>query len=257
MRIAAASSTAVAGAVRGPRRPARWLGGSPAALYLQTVSGDVIGILTRDAVKLPCALVINRSGFRLDRLFDASIAPWVGDGLVGWTEPTGAVTVIASGEWRPPMAPTGRPVERAITTVSTALNGHDIGIDIGSPLDPAALLGRGPGLTPSGDDVLAGALLGLRSFGCPDPQLDADVLRLAPKRTTALSAQLLRHAVAGECAPPVARLLAACVDPAAAAGEALTQTIEDVLRIGATSGAALAAGVVHAARRRLVTGAAA
>jgi hypothetical protein len=70
----------------------------------------------------------------------------------------------------------------------------------------AGLIGRGPGLTPLGDDVVCGWLAARRGAGVPTPEVDAAVLRLLP-RTTALSASLLECAVAGEVAEPVATYL--------------------------------------------------
>jgi hypothetical protein len=85
----------------------------------------------------------------------------------------------------------------------------------------AALLGHGAGLTPAGDDVLTGTLATLRVLGpsCSPAvarraKTAADaiagvVARVAHERTTALSAQLLRHADRGAVALPVADVLRA------------------------------------------------
>ncbi|HEX2507828.1 MAG TPA: DUF2877 domain-containing protein [Miltoncostaeaceae bacterium] len=119
-------------------------------------------------------------------------------------------------------------------------------------LDAAAgrLLGRGPGLTPEGDDVLAGAAAGLRALG---PAADADRARLdaavaalvppdAPARTGALSATLLALAAAGGAPEPAHRLLA---DGSA---EERQRALADLARLGASSGRAIAAGIALAAR---------
>lgn len=71
----------------------------------------------------------------------------------------------------------------------------------------SAMLGRGPGSTPSGDDSLCGIALGLRLFGLDDALalLTQTVDGLVPEaRTTALSAQLLRAALSGHCLPEIA-----------------------------------------------------
>jgi hypothetical protein len=112
------------------------------------------------------------------------------------------------------------------------------------------LLGLGPGLTPSGDDVLAGLLAGLRwlESGCVGDEKLADALREAVEReapglTTRLSARLLSHAANGLMYEPAMHLGAALfsgdvagVQPAAGA----------LLRIGHTTGADIAAGLVMA-----------
>jgi uncharacterized protein DUF2877 len=108
-----------------------------------------------------------------------------------------------------------------------------------------ALLGRGPGLTPEGDDLLAAvagtlAVLGAAA-GLPRPVLDGLGAALAPVpgRTTALSATLLRLAARGLLAEPAGRLLD--LGPAGEAGwpAALTR----LERLGHGSGRAYAAGI--------------
>jgi hypothetical protein len=101
----------------------------------------------------------------------------------------------------------------------------------------AGLLGRGPGLTPAGDDVLAGFLLGSMAFGLDAGRVRAAVAAMAPARTTALSAALLWHADRGECVDEVAVVVASPSGPA----------VDRLLRIGHTSGAALATGLATAA----------
>jgi hypothetical protein len=77
------------------------------------------------------------------------------------------------------------------------------------------LLGRGPGLTPEGDDVLCGAAATVACLGAAcgfaGEQRDAWLRAIYPRdladRTTALSATLLRLATAGNVAEPVAAVL--------------------------------------------------
>lgn len=93
------------------------------------------------------------------------------------------------------------------------------------------LVGRGPGLTPLGDDVLAGWFTARAALERPDDDLAADVRRRLDA-TTLLSATLLDCAIRGEALPQLADWLAA---PSASAADAL-------LAVGATSGAGLLAG---------------
>jgi hypothetical protein len=113
------------------------------------------------------------------------------------------------------------------------------------------LLGKGEGLTPEGDDVLVGVLAGLRLLGPALGVPGADgmqaamapiVLTEAPFRTTALSAALLRHAVAGEVADPVAAFLQVLTGRGDMAG-----VIAGLQTMGNTSGIATACGVLLAA----------
>ncbi|MBU8579316.1 DUF2877 domain-containing protein [Brevibacterium luteolum] len=107
----------------------------------------------------------------------------------------------------------------------------------------AALIGRGPGLTPSGDDVLSGIALALRwqSAWRALAQLRA---ALTPQlaATTAISASLLEAALDGWCTTAVTRALVA-----AQAGD-LPAFAEHLGAIGHTSGYDLGAGVVATCR---------
>jgi hypothetical protein len=114
------------------------------------------------------------------------------------------------------------------------------------------LLGRGDGLTPFGDDVLAGAVsafrlfgdgLGDRSAGSSLDRCTARLLALARGSTTLLSASLLRHALAGRVAAPVGPFLAAL----AGRGD-VAATRAAVERIGHSSGTGLTVGILAGAR---------
>ena len=103
------------------------------------------------------------------------------------------------------------------------------------------LQGRGEGLTPSGDDVLAGILLA----AAIDPRNRDTLMDLAlAARTTRLSRAFLRWAAAGQSIQPAHALLdaAASGDPAG-----MRRAAASLAGMGATSGRALVAGVALAA----------
>jgi len=100
--------------------------------------------------------------------------------------------------------------------------------------DPAAvpmLLGRGDGLTPVGDDVLAGWLVATRAAGRPNDAV-AGAVHAALDRTTSLSAALLRHAAAGEAIPAFRSVLAS----------GGTEAVAGLLAVGHSSGAGMLLG---------------
>jgi hypothetical protein len=67
--------------------------------------------------------------------------------------------------------------------------------------DPALLAGRGPGLTPDGDDFITGYAAGLVLLhGKADEAMS--LAEAAAARTTSLAATLLRHAARGELPEP-------------------------------------------------------
>ena len=95
------------------------------------------------------------------------------------------------------------------------------------------LVGMGPGLTPSGDDALAGMEAALHALGHPAAGFLAVALDDVVERTTAVSATLLRHAARGEFAERIHRLLAALLGKDDAA---LPGAVERAAAWGATSG---------------------
>jgi hypothetical protein len=102
----------------------------------------------------------------------------------------------------------------------------------------AGLVGRGAGLTPSGDDALAGALLVAGALGTGTALADAVRARLGA--TTAVSAALLDAAADGYAARPVVTLVDAAVADDA---EAVARALPAVLAIGHTSGADTVTGI--------------
>ena len=114
-----------------------------------------------------------------------------------------------------------------------------------SPPPVADLLGAGRGLTPSGDDCLAGARVALHAFGecAAAASLSRAVARHAPRHTSRLSAAHLEAACAGEAIEPLHEAIlavAGCASP----GHALDALEE----FGHGSGFDALAGVLLTAR---------
>lgn len=111
-------------------------------------------------------------------------------------------------------------------------------------LAPArALSGLGPGLTPAGDDVLAGLALGIWAGLGTLPEPLADALHAAVEgRTTDLAVARVRHAVAGRPDEAVHRLLSALVDGQHSPDD-LEPAVRAVLDYGHSSGADTLVGI--------------
>jgi hypothetical protein len=120
-----------------------------------------------------------------------------------------------------------------------------------------ALVGLGPGLTPAGDDWLAGWLLAqhlvgedLRGFGPTVGwhNLEGLIVAITADRTTTLSRALLACAAAGEADAACHALLATLAE-VPMTNLPIYQSTKVILSHGATSGAAMltgfCAGVVH------------
>lgn len=110
----------------------------------------------------------------------------------------------------------------------------------GGDLAPHQLIGSGPGLTPAGDDVVAGALVAAYAFSDTRRSLWVRETRAAldADRTTVVSHALLHHALDGYATPQ----LASYID-ALGTGRDRAETRGALLAVGHTSGAALVHGV--------------
>jgi Protein of unknown function (DUF2877) len=224
--------------------PATVLAVFPAALYLE-VGRDLLPVVAPGGLRLPTALVLA-----------APVRP------VGWGVQPGDVVTVGGGEvvlpgvrvpavreWRPRRMPVAPGASASRLPSASPSTWRDDAVELagrvvdGGPVTALVrrLVGAGPGLTPSGDDVLCGVLLGLRLLGRARdlPRLwDAVAPRLST--TTTLSAALLVEAVQGYAVPPVIELGDALV-----AGDVLgvSAAAAQVLAVGHTSGADLLAGL--------------
>ncbi len=107
------------------------------------------------------------------------------------------------------------------------------------------LAGLGCGLTPAGDDLLAGWMIGLWLFH-PTPKSPCRVIiETAAPRTTILSAAFMRASARGECSVAWHRLLTALSEP----GSLKAELVQRILAHGATSGADGLAGFLLSASR--------
>jgi hypothetical protein len=227
----------------------------PTALYLQLASGEVIAVLTCEAVALPIGVVIKDRRAALPLLRNSSEVAII-DGVMHVAE----LQIYPELPRSSRMPFVGEPQTPGLRRCRDWLAGnlHRSGLDASLPrtLSHAAtaaqarsavscLLGRGPGLTPAGDDLLCGLLAGARLFGRDCTDIAAAVateLANRPRATTALSRQLLWRACKGDGLPELRELAAALVtDPAV-----VHNRLSLLTAIGHTSGIALLAGVLAA-----------
>jgi Protein of unknown function (DUF2877) len=107
------------------------------------------------------------------------------------------------------------------------------------------LVGRGQGLTPSGDDFLIGLMAALRAADHPlSGKFAATCWELARGRTTAVAEMFYRYAAVGAFSARIHELLAGLTDTEAD----LVRAFEDALEWGASSGADCVVGVLLGAR---------
>jgi len=265
----------------GPARPARVCAIVSGAVYLELDPvtdaeghrpGAVVALLAPAAVRLPIGLTLppEADGLIPVMVDGAPVAPGpivFGHGAVSmagtrlpvlsWWNPRVPKQVLPPPS--PELLPTGL-LEQLLGDAAPALTeGLDL-LRVGETEAAfGALLGAGPGLTPAGDDALIGALAALSTWAprSNPHRVLADGVAGADGRTTAISAALLRSAVSGAVVPQLVRFVGALStgDPVA-----IRAALEEALPVGASSGAAMAAGAVaqlthlmQGSRRRRVT----
>jgi hypothetical protein len=163
--------------------------------------------------------------------------PWLAAAVAAG--PAGLAPVVAAclGGTPPGDAPLARRAGPALAALRLATAAGDVD---GSVAAGTSLLGLGPGLTPAGDDLLAGWLAGARTAGRAGRRLaraaGPRLLAAASARTGALSRACLAAVVADTGSETLHRLLA----------RPTRDTLEPVLIHGATSGADLVAGLALA-----------
>jgi hypothetical protein len=261
--LAAAVSPLTADLVEGPPRPATVLGVHRFGAYLG-VHDRVLPVLARDAVALPSALRVAIGSHELAWGCAAGDVVRVGGGEVSLP----GLRVRGVRGWRPSrVRPLGRldasDRSRLLAEVGAVL-GHGPGrlvvpvraaveaaVGVGADHAVAALVGRGDGLTPAGDDALAGALLLLHALTDPRAERLSGAVRTRLRSTTAVSAALLDAAADGYASPEVVRLV-----DAVAAGDLVRvrSALPPVLAHGHSSGRDLVAGVAAALAAHVPSG---
>ncbi len=166
-------SLGVADLLWGPLRRGAGLG----AGYID-FGGRVVALTRPGRPRMP-------NGVECELHVSAGQPAWVGEGRLE----AGGRVLSGGGLWDPRPAPRFR-----------------LQVDRRFRPDPVRLAGRGGGLTPSGDDVLAGFAAGLVLWHGRSLEA-ARLAAVAAPRTTRLSATLLWHAALGQLPEPAHRLL--------------------------------------------------
>lgn len=257
-RIPAAAPAWVRATVRGADRPARVVHRGSDAVYLDA-DGSCLGVLSAAAIAVPCGA--RTSLPRLPQDVTTADHARLGEGRIrlGRSDVVIARTVDAAV----PRLPARRLLAAAQLLNAAALDrvGHvraelpaeDLdALATGHPRAVSALLGRGSGLTPVGDDVLAGWLATMHAGNEPadapvarENAVAAAVAREAHATTTLLSATLLDCARRGDVIPQFRTMLLSLADDRAGN---VDESVEALLRVGHTSGAGMALGTLLALR---------
>ncbi|MEV0387230.1 DUF2877 domain-containing protein [Nonomuraea sp. NPDC050643] len=280
VHVTGAASAAVRPVLEAQRRPARVLAAFPEGVYLEVrtdLEPSVIAVITGEATRLPNSVLLATPLPHVTVGDDALVGDRVVDlgplslSVRRWWDPAPPLGAFDAGRLahaaallndparlgRTTMAGTGRAGAPPGGPPSPGLAGNRAvellasscakGWLVGVVTAAEQLMGLGPGLTPSGDDVLAGLLVTLRHLGAAvgagravwlADWLAATVTFDARTRTTPISATLLHCAARGEASPEVTAVLRGV-----AGRQALEPALRRLHRLGHTSGADLAQGI--------------
>lgn len=250
--MTAVASVLVRDALVGPRRAVPVIATGRWGAYLDA-GGGLVAVIGPGAVRVPVAVVVDHA---------PAVAPGatavVGDGTVTIGGRTATVT-----RWFDPQVRLASVSHRGLDRLAAVLDrrpcpdrllAHGAAEELAAALGAGqahravdTLLGRGSGLTPAGDDLLAGALAALRALRDPAADdLGAAVTAAAARQTNRLSGALLAAADLGAVVPEAAAVLRALERD----GE-VTPAADALLDVGHTSGWHLAAGLLAGARHHL------
>ncbi len=267
----AAADVALWAVLTGPEVPARVVAVTPAACYLQLLpeggpGAGVLAVLTLDAVRVPSALVLPvpaaAGPFTAVRRDASAVCGLGGVALPGmvlrvhrwWEAPAARCRPAAGPEDVDRLRSALAALEPALPALPGLLRAPSSRLDralrtasVDGDLAPAVagLVGLGPGMTPAGDDVLAGVLVALSATGdAARASLLAQAVTRQLSRTTTVSAALLREAARGRAVPQLARFVAGAAGLPAPGGGTRPRWVQDLLQVGASSGTALAHGAL-------------
>ncbi len=245
---------------------------------LEDEDGALITLARRDLDNAPNTLIVDAEGFgssgiaRGDRVQASAGAIAIDrqhhirvDGAVGWDAALPAypvddvrlrenLAIVRARIGRPPLggAPSAQgesPLASGMTAmlelrarmVCAALSRRDLSA---ACAHAQAMVGLGPGLTPSGDDFLVGLFAVLQLPGNPahcHESFCMAVIADVERHTNAISAAALKAAARGQVRECIQALLGELMT---GTPEAVAAALAPVLAIGSTSGADIVAGIV-------------
>jgi hypothetical protein len=248
------ASTAVGPVVAGPSRTGTVIASGDVASYVSVpelaCDASLLALLRPAAIRLPLGMCVPNG-----QLPEIGTEVQVGHGIVS----------TPGGTWRPVRWWDPRP---HVDPGALARHGHTL-LDVvsaepasafglrvpdalrvaaalagGDPEPALSVIGLGPGLTPAGDDVVAGAFAVLALLGRLDDSVRDAIHAHARTRTVALSAALLVAAGRGQMIPQAARMVT--ILAAGEPYERVSAAAGELFRVGSTSGHDLCLGMAGA-----------
>lgn len=214
------------------------------AIYAQTIDDRPIAVCSRDAARMPFSATLPHNSSRLPLTrWPIGTAGVIGNGQLQLGADIFAATRFTPRVVLPSVTLTHDTIDRLRSLIE--LTELDLPAELitevtdrNRPLPVSELIGRGSGLTPTGDDLLIGILAGQHAMGHNLGALN-HVIRARLHTTTWLSRNLLDLALQHRFGEPATDLLSALPSSATR----WSCAVKAVQAIGHTSGSALAVGI--------------
>jgi hypothetical protein len=210
------------------------------ACNIRLANGRLATCTTANYFDMPRGIrVDNAEGFRFATVLRCGASAHCRGGIVRFAASGLKIDCRAAAVWRGEFLPRARPPVRLLRRLWRMARSGAVEFPPGSC--PQSLIGRGAGLTPAGDDVLAG-LLAAPMLVAPTRRSSRTLAvqtRLHLCATNEVGAEMLFDATQGLFIEPVVSLLSAIYG-----NGGIENAIRNLRAVGATSGAAMLLGVL-------------
>ncbi len=212
-----------------------------------TVSdGSILTCATLDYFDMPRGIITDTpEDFKFSQIVTGDTAAHCRSGILRFSNSDLKIDLRGAIVWQPDFTTRTKPSELLIAKLWSEI---DLGayksllidwVQGTAEMPIQGLIGRGPGLTPLGDDILTGMLSALSLLGIPYKSI-AQVLPL----TNDISRQMLNDASNGLVIEPIVAVLSALYT-----NRPIESSLENIRAVGSTSGTAmligLLAGIAH------------
>ena len=210
------------------------------ACNFRLVNGRLATCTTADYFDIPRGIRVDTpADFRFQSVVRRGTSTHCRGGIVRFSASSLKIDCRGAVVWRGKFKPRSRPPAGLVRELWNMV--RSVAREFPPIFSPRTLIGRGEGLTPAGDDVLAG-LLAAPMLVAPTRRSNralASEIRLRLRATNEISAEMLNNAMEGLFIEPVVSLLSAIYGN----GD-LQEAVRNLCAVGATSGTAMLIGVL-------------
>ena len=210
------------------------------ACNIRLANGHLATCTTADYFDMPRGIRVDTAaGFRFSSAVRCGASAHCRVGIVRFSTSSLKIDCRGAVVWRGKFKPRSRPPARLVRELWNMVRSG--AREIPPNFQPQTLIGRGEGLTPAGDDILAGLLAApmLVAPSRPSNKALASEVLLRLRATNEISAEMLNDAMEGLFIEPVVSLLSAIYGN----GD-LQEAVRNLCAVGATSGTAMLIGVL-------------